>query len=120
MAADVKREVKTLATKLDKRKYEIYMKIRVMCSGVIDVTNLQTVIITVMRELNKHISLAGFMKKEAAIQIIALILEDFGTPEIQAQTDAQIIESMIEQIYALGYHRFSTTKLKADGKCALL
>lgn len=91
-------------TKLDKIRYTVFQKVRVMFLNTVTEKNFYEIVIRVMRELNKH-GLYGFQKKELAIQIVSLLLQEFGVPAVVTVWTMESIAVVVESIYVKGYHR---------------
>src|SRR4051794_1775023 len=101
MAAGELRNVRGAVSKLEKVRFQIFTQVKLVCKNQANLTNLQTVITFVMRELNKQ-TLSGSVKKEIAMEIIMFILQELGEPDIQRQATATVVEQMLENVYQLG------------------
>lgn len=91
-------------TKVDKVRHVVFQKVRIMFLNTVTDQNFHEVVIRVMRELNKH-NIYGFQKKDLAIQIVALLLQEFGVPSVVTTWTMESVAILIETIYQKGYHR---------------
>jgi len=73
--------------------------------GYLSHTNIQGILIQIMRDINKY-KLKNIEKKQIATIIIGVLLDELGLPHIVSQYSSTVIVSMIENIYSAGLHRY--------------
>jgi len=112
-------EHNVVAVKHTKIIHKVYGKMSLFVKSTSELLShdaFHTVLIMVMRDLNKH-NLYGFEKKTIAIEVMTLLLQELGLPHVIAHYSAEVIEQQIETVYALGFHRWK--RLRKTG-CIML
>jgi hypothetical protein len=109
----MEREKKEISIgKQDKTRYEIFMKAKIKYGNIIEESNFHSCVVFVMRELNKSSVKYGFSKKSLCEEILVLLLQEIGCPELVVRIGLEVLSATIEQIYLQNYHR--------QGKCIIL
>lgn len=90
--------------KQEKIIYKIHQKIKIWCLNNVNMSNIHTLIIKTMHELNKH-KLYGFSKRRMALIIITLLIDEYGSDDVKKIFTDELIGEMIEINYVAGYHR---------------
>lgn len=89
----------------DEITHKIYVRAKTHCLNSLHIGNIHDVCVLVMRELNKCRGLFGFNKKQIALNIISLLVNEYGSDELKMVFNIQVVDDMIENIYNQGYHR---------------
>lgn len=91
--------------KKDQITHKVYVRAKTHCLNSVNFGNIHDICVLIMKELNKHRGLYGFNKKKMALNIISLLVEEYGSDELKMVFNIQVVDDMIENIYNQGYHR---------------
>lgn len=101
-----------VTTKHARIVHKIYQKMLVFVKTTTELVtheSFNVVLISVMRELNKH-RLYGFEKRALAVEIMTLLLMELGMPHVVAHYTAGVIERQLETVYMMGFHKWKRTR----------
>ena len=105
-------------TKVEKEMAKIHSRIRIVSGGIISHENLFKIVIVCLREVEKKVKLSSVNKREIAILILSVALQEFGIPPVVSEVGVDVISRMVDHALISGYQHFSLTK--HDRRCIIL
>ncbi len=97
---------------LDEYKHTIYNKLDLKYKSNVEISDVNDIMIYIMKKLNKFkiggffgSKLSGEQKKDITVELTLFILVKIGFPDATQVFTVDIIRDMVEKIYKKGYHK---------------